>query len=68
MLLRRHDSIKIKSSILLAVDRFEEAKSGKGRLCAEGKQVAIETEIEENKLIISCDLEEPRQKVSGEAL
>jgi hypothetical protein len=39
-----------------------------GRLYAEETDMAIETKIEGMKLIITCDLEEPKPSASGKTL
>ena len=39
-----------------------------GRLYAEEIHMAIETKIEGTKLIITCDLEEPKPSASGKTL
>ena len=39
-----------------------------GRLYAEETHMAIETKIEGTKLIITCDLEEPKPSASGKTL
>jgi hypothetical protein len=46
----------------------EAEKQKKGRLNAGVTHMAIESKIEGNKLIITCDLEEPTPSASGKTL